>query len=101
MPDIVFILVLQAGQTFGGALGHEAASTALMPAPQLEPMSDQEAAAWLLDLAGTCSLAQLSARGIPTKIDRWDHCLREVQAGWMEQDEQHDRCSIVPDRVNV
>lgn len=60
----------QAGQALGGVLGCEAASAALMPAPQLEPMSDQEAATWLLDLAGTCPLAQLAARGIPTKIDR-------------------------------
>ena len=61
---------VQAGQSFGAVLGLEAAGAALTPAPQLEPMSEQETAAWLLDLAGSCPLAQLAARGIPAKLDR-------------------------------
>jgi hypothetical protein len=61
---------VQAGQSAGGVLGPAAASAALRTAVRAQAMSEQETAAWLLDLAGTCPLAELAARGIPAGIER-------------------------------
>lgn len=67
-------VLVQAGQAaVGSPLGLASAAAGLSSTPlRRELMSDPEAAAWLSDLAGSCPLAQLASRGIPTSIDRCD-----------------------------
>jgi hypothetical protein len=66
----VLCCAVQAGQFAGGVLGSAAAGNALRTAVRSQVMSEQESAAWLLDLAGSCPLADLATRGIPACIDR-------------------------------
>jgi hypothetical protein len=61
---------LQVGQSYGVPLGLQAANAAASTALRAVPMSEQETAAWMLDLAGPRSLADLAARGLPASIDR-------------------------------
>lgn len=67
----------RAGQDTGaGANASTAAAAAAawasssMPAVRAALLSEQETAAWLLDLSGTCPLSDLAARGIPTRLDK-------------------------------
>lgn len=70
---------VQAGQAYGGPLGLPAAQAAVHNELHYEHMSEHETMAWLMDLAGTCPLADLAARGIPRQIDRCNGCCHAWQ----------------------